>query len=583
MPIKQNKDTPNYESRFFETYKKRLEFIDDMYKGRSQWYNPLQGITDYEKAQIYLTRSPGEPYDQYRERIGRSYFHNIFSDSVLNTVGFLDFTLNEDILDSILKYADNIDGKGNSIEVFFRNADILALLRGWVAILVDFQEKRPYLVLIDRLDIPNGKEKNNLLTNIPVSQITHKLSVSIDEGKFGEKFVDQYQVIGEGWYQLWEEDENGDVSLQKESEYSLSYLPLIIYTLTSLNNSIFTTSPPLEDLAEMQLQLYQKESNKDDILYKLSPFLVLNPMTPGALTDQEIAIGPNTLITNANAEYVAPGADAIGPIQQDIDKLIETMKLKTLSFQIGNTRNTTATEINRDTASSEANLLNMARLKESAIQSIFEIWARWENKPGQGGTVNVNGQLLAKPIDSATVDLYKTLNDRGMLGSDQLLGLLKEGKLLPRDFKISESPNIDALSVAFLPWYELLLKYNVINPGILSLAISQGLTIQEALELELANRMKEDNDYSSLFEDEEGEERDKLKDIGENKKEEDIISSSNNLLKNPLKNPLNKSLNKSLKKTKKKKVLDTIDPLNPKKSKPYDTDLISDSLRGIGD
>jgi uncharacterized protein with von Willebrand factor type A (vWA) domain len=172
-----------------------------------------------------------------------------------------------------------------------------------------------------------------------------------------------------------------------------------------------------------------------------------------------------------------------------------------------------------------------------------------------------------------------------MLGSDQLLGLLKEGKLLPRDFKISESPNIDALSVAFLPWYELLLKYNVINPAILSLAISQGLTIQEALELELANRMKEDNDYSSLFEEEEREDEeggeiedmgeDMGEDIEENKKEEDIISPSKNPLKNPLK--------KSLKKTKKKKVLDTIDPLNPKEGKPYDTDLISDSLRGIGD
>ncbi|MEY3334456.1 MAG: hypothetical protein RLZZ176_2759, partial [Cyanobacteriota bacterium] len=100
---------------FYREIHKKLEFVDDMYEGRSVWYSPLEGIYNGEKIMRYLPRESGEPSDQYHKRIANSYFRNVFRDSIQSTAGFLNFVLNEDVLESLLEHKDNIDGKGNSI------------------------------------------------------------------------------------------------------------------------------------------------------------------------------------------------------------------------------------------------------------------------------------------------------------------------------------------------------------------------------------------------------------------------------------------------------------------------------------
>jgi hypothetical protein len=170
-------------------------------------------------------------------------------------------------------------------------------------------------------------------------------------------------------------------------------------------------------------------------------------------------------------------------MQNDIDKLIEAMRLKTLAFQTGNARTATATatEISRDTASSEANLVNMAKNKESAIQSVFNIWALWENKPGKGGTVKVNSAVLEKQIDLAKAELYRGLNDKGIINTEQYLSLLKEGKWLPDNFDLEEKKEVSPLATDLIPWYDLLLKYGVLTPQSVAKGISEGLDLPTIL------------------------------------------------------------------------------------------------------
>ena len=437
----QNQDLPNYESGFYKELKPKLDFIYDMYVGRSAWFSPLEGVYS-DKIRYYLPKESNEPSDQYFKRISTSYFFNLFRDSINSTAGFLDFTLNDDVFPSILEYRDNVDGKGNSIEVFFNQADILALRDGFCCVLVDYPtdsvstlkderdlQRRPYLVLVERKSIINARVNHGFSKGIPISQLTLKQELVESDGMFGEKLVSQYRVLGEGWYQVWQE-ENGIPGMIEEDNYSLPYLPLVFYSLTGLDQDLLSTPIPLYDLGEMALQLFQKQSNRDEIIHKLCPFLQIEENNPGALGDEELSIGPNTYIKNCRTTFVSPGPEAIGPIQEDIDRLIEAMKVKTLAFQSGNRFGVTATEINRDTATSEANLINMARRKESCIQSIFDIWAEWENKPGMGGTIQVNSEVIGRQLDSARVELYLALHERGLLPGDQLVEMLREGQLL---------------------------------------------------------------------------------------------------------------------------------------------------------
>lgn len=437
----QNQDSPNYESAFYREIKHKLEFINDMYVGRPAWFSPLEGLYS-NKVNYYLPKENNEPSDQYMKRVSSSYFYNLFRDSIQSTAGFLDFTLNNDVFESIIEYRDNIDGKGNSLEVFFNQADIAALRDGFCCILVDYPtdsvetikderelKRRPYLVLVERKDIINARVNHGFSHAIPINQLTIKQGLIEPDGAFGEKLITQYRVIGEGWYQVWQEEDR-EPGLITQDSYSLPYLPLVFYSLTGLEQDLLATPIPLYDLGEMALQLFQKQSNRDEIIHKLCPFLQIEENNPGALGDEELSIGPNTYIKNCRTTFVSPGPEAIGPIQDDIDKLIEAMRLKTLAFQSGNRFGVTATEINREVATSEANLINMARRKESCIQSIFGIWAEWENKPGIGGSIEVNAEVIGRQLDSARVELYLALNERGILSSEQLLEILREGQLL---------------------------------------------------------------------------------------------------------------------------------------------------------
>lgn len=201
---------PNYEAVFYQEIKEKLNFCDDMYEGRSAWMSPLEGIYDIHKASRYLPKENEEPADQYYKRICNSYFHNLYRDAIHSTVGFLDFTLNDDVLDSIIEHRDNIDGKGNSIEVFFEQADIAALKHGFCFILIDYPSespstlyeakqmaRRPYFVLVERTAVPNGKVYPNFQPKAnPLERLTMKQVLLEDDGLFGEKLVTQYRVIG---------------------------------------------------------------------------------------------------------------------------------------------------------------------------------------------------------------------------------------------------------------------------------------------------------------------------------------------------------------------------------------------------
>ena len=47
-----------------------------------------------------------------------------------------------------------------------------------------------------------------------------------------------------------------------------------------------------------------------------------------------------------------------------------------------------------------------------------------------GGSIEVNAEVIGRQLDSARVELYLALNERGILSSEQLLEILREGQLL---------------------------------------------------------------------------------------------------------------------------------------------------------
>lgn len=476
--LEQDADLPSYES---EGYREQLpfwEFVSDMYEGRSAWYSietmgsGFSVATDTFKASVYLPPETAEPTEEYSKRLARSYFDRKFADAIDSSAGFLSrFTLNEDVHPSITENIDNIDLCGNNLEVFLKAADIKSLRDDHCFVMVEFPKKdeslkdalsaskanrHPYFVLIDARDVINWdtEVKGN---KIVISQVTIREITTQKLGRFGTKKVLRYRVLTPGGYELYEVtkgDKQDDFLLIEEGQTTLDFIPLIPYCLMPRDSDYFVGKPPFYDIAELNLKLYQKQSEKDEAMHKANmAILSIQPMETGAGTgkhrlggkgnkdDDEnttpiIRIGPNTCLMNVKASFVEPSGSALSQTQADIDKLELTILSKTLAFQSGFAAPPTATEVDRVSATAQATLASMARAKESVVQQMLRVWALYMNAPDKGGTISVNKKIIEQGMDSIRAELLLNMRLAGELTRGSFLELFKKGDILDKGFDI---------------------------------------------------------------------------------------------------------------------------------------------------
>ena len=471
--VEQDPDLPSYLNEDYLNQLPFWEFVADMYEGRSAWHTvepSRRGSTtrpNWYRALRYLPMEEVEPEDEYFKRLTRSYFNRKFADAIDSSAGFLSrFSLDEDTHESIKNSIDNVDLCGNSLEVFLMAADIKSLRDDHCFIMVDYPKRnieitdayaeskanlRPYFLLIDVRDVVNWQTeiRNNKLI---IAQVTIRESYRKRHGRFGAKNNVRYRVLTPGRYELYEivdetvdgskKSQRADLVLIEAGETSLDFVPLIPYCLLPRDSDYFTGKPPLYDVAELNLKLYQKESEKDEAMHKANmAVLSIQELVPQKRMDKDapapvVRIGPNTCFWNVNASFVEPSGSALGQTQADIEKLELTIEKKTLAFQTGYAAPPTATEIARDSATAQASLGLMARAKESLVQQLFEIWALYMNAPGKGGSITVDKKIVEVGMSEAKAALLLQVRIAGEITRETFLEELRKGEILSKDFDV---------------------------------------------------------------------------------------------------------------------------------------------------
>ena len=469
-----NPDVPSYQCQDYQDFLPKLEFVADMYEGRSLWYRPngygTGIILDSVKASQYLPSEPDESDQDYVARLSRSYFQRFYRNAIQGFVGYLSaFSLIEDnIHPTFLNSLENIDLKGNNLTAFLRKADIKAMRDKVCFIYVEFPKRpevnsayegrqlnlRPYLVLIDRKNVINWQlgEDNTTLEMVTIREYYHE-----KVGIYGKTLKVRYRVIYQGSYQLFK-IEDGEAIIIDEGTISLPQIPLVPYSVLVEEDDHFLGDPPLYDLAELNLKHFQKCSEKDEVMHKCNiPLLNLNPNTSQTTTGKlnlatnkkdeiteppKISIGANTCLWNVQAHFVEPSGTAIAATQGDIEKLELAMEKQTLSFiSWGNEVQRTATEIMGASAPVQANLASLAKSKESAVQQVCWYWNQYYNDftPRENmGTIEVDKEILARAIFRSSVNIYATMRKEGELSLISYLTLLKQSQVLPPNFDIEQ-------------------------------------------------------------------------------------------------------------------------------------------------
>ncbi|MBD2019167.1 DUF4055 domain-containing protein [Leptolyngbya sp. FACHB-36] len=406
----------------------------------------------------YLPKEQAEPPLSYRNRLDRTPFDSRFKPALKGHAGLLsDFTVLEDTAASITAAIEDIDLQGTDLTTFLTDLDEMVLRDGGAGVLVEYPvalegiesaadqmalEMRPYLVAIDRRNILNWQI--DYMRGKPVIRHLAIREMRLEpEGLFGVAEKTYYRVLRPGSFEVYELrviSNKWQAVLVEAGETGLDQVPFRWYSIS--NSKWFAGLPPFLNLARLNIEHLQKRSSLNEVLWKcnLPTFYRKGcPPIPGTNPPQfpPLKIGPNSVIDvpkDGEAGVIEPKGTAIAATQADTEKLEGAMDRVSLAFLTGGEASKTATEIMMDSAQTQCSLKNMARRKESLVQSLFSLWVEYTGETAAGG-IQVNESILQMPMSSQDAGLV--LDNMGVKFSDRLgLELLKYRRWLPPEVDV---------------------------------------------------------------------------------------------------------------------------------------------------
>lgn len=465
-----SKESPNYKHPEYLEYKYDVERCEDFYQGRRAWLSGLN-YTNFDslKLQEYLPKAPAEETEEYFDRARRTLFHNFFRPSVDMFAALISkFDLTDNVSQSIVENQANIDLQGSDLASFKTDADTMALRDGFAVIVVSYPESgtvnaRPYLNLVERCDLINWdygyndlgakrmtlavikREETEKVNRFASEEIHVRWVYSINENGFvqTEKFYRQIETSkpsrGKRTTQteMWVSYDPPQVLLNADQQ-PLTEIPIVIYSVS--DREAICEPPPLLDLLEKVKCHYQTYSDYQRTIYKLQPtyvrtwadFIPDNPpaMTIGSSLAIEAAHGSTVSVLQINPSTVEPMRQMLMDLRQEI-------KAEALSFLGQSTVQQTDDEIALKMAQGKASLRKFALRQESLWQQIFTYWDAWLGLEPTDGTLEVDINVLDKPVTPQEVQVILDAVATQALDPETATAKLQQLRWLPEGLSIS--------------------------------------------------------------------------------------------------------------------------------------------------
>jgi len=225
--------------------------------------------------------------------------------------------------------------------------------------------------------------------------------------------------------------------LGDEGQTSLDVIPLVTYY--TKRTGFMTATPPLLELAHLNVKHWQSQSDQDNILHIARvPML----MVSGIDDEQyELKVGTSTatkLPTGADMKWVEHTGKAIEAGRTSLEDLVDDMRLagaKLLQKEKQATK--TATQAEEEAAQEMSPLETMAGQFEDAIDQILQLFARWQNMP-EGGHSQVNGNFDIDYNTAVTLPVLVNMAAQGRLSDETLFAEVKRRGVLNPDLDWAE-------------------------------------------------------------------------------------------------------------------------------------------------
>jgi hypothetical protein len=398
----------------------------------------------------YLPQEPKEDDESYKARLERTVCppYMLRLEQMLAGMLCRKPVRLDNVPDPIQEQLYDVDLSGSDLNVYLQELARKAIRYGHVGVLVDFPRgdegdntpvtefNRPYWVSYTprdilgwRTDVVNGSQK--------LTQLRLHEQVVVPYGDFGEELVEQVRVLEPGAFKLYRKQasKNRDWELISEGTTTLDEIPFAVAYAN--RTGILESTPPLEEVAWLNLKAFRCESDQANILH-VAAVPRYNLFGVPAEVD-ELDAGPSSAMAfpvDARAEFAEPTGTSYQARFTELDRIEKQIAELGLAAVLGqNMTNQAAESKSIDRSQGDAALQAVAMGLQNLVDTCLQFHAKFLNLPTAGSSM-VNNDFVARTLEPAHVAELIKLRINGDITQETLLIQLADGEWLYDDFNV---------------------------------------------------------------------------------------------------------------------------------------------------
>jgi hypothetical protein len=388
----------------------------------------------------FLPQEPRELDESYDNRLQRSVLAPYYVRLERMLAGMLTRkpVRLDDVSDQIREQLFDVDLQGNDLQTWLYNTSRICIRYGHVGVLVDAPKSgdngRPYWITYTprdilgwRTEMADGQQK---LTQLRLFE-----KVLVPDGLYGEKQVEQVRVLTPGAFEIFQKDQKGDFRVIDEGTTSLSEIPFSV--AYSNRKGVLESFPPLADIAELNLQHYQVQSDLGNQLHiSAVPMLALFGFPAAA---EEISAGPGEALAlpeGASASYIEPAGNSYDAQFRRLDQIASQINELGLAAVMGAKLSAETAESKRiDRSQGDSTMMVVAQQMQDLIDNCLRFHADYLQE-SQAGSSLVNRDFMGARLEPQEIQALLQLYTAGTVTQETLLLQLEAGEVLGDDFDV---------------------------------------------------------------------------------------------------------------------------------------------------
>ncbi len=389
----------------------------------------------------YLPQEPRELDESYDNRLARSVCPPFYLRLERMLAGMLTrkpVRLN-DTADQIREHLFDVDLQGNDLNVWTYETTRKMVRYGHVGVLVDAptsgQSGRPYWVTYTPRDIL-GYRTEMIEGEVKLTQLRLQEKVSVPDGLYGEKIIDQIRLLTRGGFEIHRKGKNNLFTKVDEGTTSLTEIPFSVAYANRLN--LLESRPPMSDIAELNLKAYQIQSDLDNQLHiSAVPMLAFYGFPQSS---EEVTAGPGEAIAfpaDGRAEYIEPAGRSYDAQFKRLDVLSNQINELGLAAVLGQKLSAETAEAKRiDRSQGDSTMMVVAQQMQDMIDNCLKFHGEYIN--AEAGSCFVNRDFLSQRLEPQEIQALLQLYTSGSITQETLLKQLHEGEVLGDEFDVEE-------------------------------------------------------------------------------------------------------------------------------------------------